>query len=218
MKRGEMNQKYAVVGSEAECEPGSGGLVLRNLLGITDPGEMLEAESAALQHALTGLIDALPADHRFTAEDIGMLHRTWLGAIYSWAGEYRSVDLSKPGIDFAHAVHIQSAMTRFESVYLARYTPCLFNERADQIEALAVTHGELVIVHPFREGNGRCARILAVLMALQAGLPVLDFSAMAGTGQAAYFRAIATLWSKGDHSALAAIFEEVVGTSLTAQR
>jgi cell filamentation protein len=209
-----MNQKYAVVGTEVECEPGSNGLVLRNLLGITDPEDIEEAESAALQDALTALVEALPADHRFTAEDIRMLHRTWLGGIYPWAGEYRSVDLGKPGIDFAHAAYIQAAMAKFETEYLARYTPCLFAERAAQVEALAVTHGELVVIHPFREGNGRCARILAVLMATQAGLPILDFSAMAGAGQGAYFGAIVAAWSKRNYGPLASIFEEVIRTSL----
>lgn len=32
--------RYKVVGSAAECEPGSNGLVLRNHLGITDPAVM----------------------------------------------------------------------------------------------------------------------------------------------------------------------------------
>jgi len=32
--------RYSVVGSAAECEPGSNGLVLRNRLGIKDPAVM----------------------------------------------------------------------------------------------------------------------------------------------------------------------------------
>lgn len=51
-------------------------------------------------------------------------------------------------------------------------------------------HAELVLIHPFREGNGRCARLLATLMALQAGWPVLDFGAFEGRGRARYFTAI----------------------------
>ena len=49
---------------------------------------------------------------------------------------------------------------------------------------------ELVLIHPFREGNGRLARILSTLMALQAGLPLLDFSLIAGVKKEAYFAAI----------------------------
>lgn len=39
---------------------------------------------------------------------------------------------------------------------------------------MAVVHAELMLIHPFRDGNGRCGR-RATLMGLQAGLPILDF-------------------------------------------
>jgi cell filamentation protein len=55
---------------------------------------------------------------------------------------------------------------------------------------LAEVHAEVILVHPFRDGNGRLARLLALLMALQANLPPLDFSPMAGRGKRAYVAAI----------------------------
>jgi len=51
-------------------------------------------------------------------------------------------------------------------------------------------HAELVLIHPFREGNGRCARMLSTLMALQADLPPLDFSEIRGTERRRYIAAI----------------------------
>jgi cell filamentation protein len=44
------------------------------------------------------------------------------------------------------------------------------------VEALANVHLEFILVHPFREGNGRLGRLLATIMALQAGRPPLDFT------------------------------------------
>ncbi len=44
--------------------------------------------------------------------------------------------------------------------------------------------------HSSREGNGRLGRLLATLMALQAGLPPLDFSEMAGHLKEDYFAAV----------------------------
>ena len=41
--------RYRVVGDQAECEPGSDGLVLCNLLGITDPEEMAHVEQVLLR-------------------------------------------------------------------------------------------------------------------------------------------------------------------------
>lgn len=58
------------------------------------------------------------------------------------------------------------------------------------VRALAEVHVELVLIHPFREENGRCSRILASIMALQAGLPVLDFSLISGERKEDYFTAV----------------------------
>lgn len=53
-------------------------------------------------------------------------------------------------------------------------------------------HTELVLIHPFREGNGRVARLLADLMAAQAGLPPLDFAGIVGNKKKEYIAAIHT--------------------------
>jgi len=59
------------------------------------------------------------------------------------------------------------------------------------IKALAVVHIEYILVHPFREGNGRLSRLLATIMALQAEQPILDFTYM-DENKKAYFAAIQT--------------------------
>jgi cell filamentation protein len=41
-----------------------------------------------------------------------------------------------------------------------------------------VVHLELILIHPFREGNGRTARLLADLMAMQANRPPLNYIAI----------------------------------------
>ena len=47
-----------------------------------------------------------------------------------------------------------------------------------------------MLIHPFREGNGRLGRLLATLMALQAGLPLLDFSDWSELKREEYFAAV----------------------------
>jgi cell filamentation protein len=49
---------------------------------------------------------------------------------------------------------------------------------------------EFILIHPFREGNGRMGRLLASLMALQAGLPLLNFINIKGKLRAEYFAAV----------------------------
>jgi cell filamentation protein len=64
---------------------------------------MNAAESQALELAQNDAADQYGPNHRFTADDIRALHRLWLGPIYTWAGEYRSVNIGKGGFQFAHA-------------------------------------------------------------------------------------------------------------------
>ena len=73
-------------------------------------------------------------------------------------------------------------------------------------------HAELILVHPFRDGNGRLARLLALLMALQAGLPPLDFSPLAGRGKRGYIMSIHAAMSR-DYAPLTANFKRVIERS-----
>lgn len=95
---------------------------------------------------------------------------------------------------------------------LSRCTPCVFADPADVLHALAETHVELVLIHPFRDGNGRLARVLSSLMVLQVGLPLLDFSGMAGAGKTAYIAAIQAGINK-HYAPMERVFGEVIERS-----
>ncbi len=154
-------------------------------------------------------------DYKFISSDIAQMHKLWLERIYEWAGKYRHVNLSKDGFPFATAEHIPVLMKSFEEDVLCRYTPCCFNSRDEVIEALAIVHTELVLIHPFREGNGRVARILAILMALQAGLPLLDFGGIKGKKRKDYFLAVQAGLGK-DYEPMKKIFSSIVRRTLKA--
>jgi cell filamentation protein len=176
--------------AQGQYEPGSGEQVLRNRLGIASAQEMEDIETRALRRVMVGLVSKFDATHRFTSADVCEIHKLWLGEIYEWAGEFRQVNVSKGEFTFAAAARIPGLVAKFESEVLARYTPCNLTDRAVVARALAVTHVELVLIHPFLDGNGRVARIISILMALQAGLPLLDFSSIAGQKKEEYFAAI----------------------------
>lgn len=176
--------------SEDQFESGSSGMVLKNLMGITTRDDIEIAETAELWFAEGELLKQIKEDQTFTADDICSIHKLWLGKVYPWAGQYRQVNISKDNFDFAMARVIPTMMTTFENEQLARYTPCLFEDHDVLANALAEVHVELMLIHPFREGNGRLGRLVATLMALQAGLPPLDFSEMAGHLKEEYFAAV----------------------------
>jgi cell filamentation protein len=175
---------------EAQFEPGSRRRVLKNLLGIRRKREMDRLEGIEQLRALRELIKIYGKNHRFTATDICRIHKIWLRSIYPWAGKYRRVNLTKNNFSFAAASQVARLMEELENGPLREFTPCRFGTIEKTVKALAVVHTELVLIHPFRDGNGRVARLLATLMALQAELPPLDFSSLKGYRRKAYYIAI----------------------------
>ena len=199
------SKRYAATGSESEFQPGSRGRVLRNFLGITRAREMEEAETDALDTAQREALQAYGPSHRFTPTDIRHLHRMWLGEIYPWAGNYRTLNIGKGGFQFAHAPLIPRLMAILGREVLRRHTPCGRAADVPVARSLAEVHAELILIHPFRDGNGRLARLLAVLMARQAGINPLRLSALAGGGKQTYVQAIHAAMSR-DYGPLESLF------------
>ncbi len=111
----------------------------------------------------------------------------------------------------AHA--IPAMMEAFERQQFQKYTPCLPSPSDEVAKALAEVHVELMLIHPFREGNGRLGRILATLMALQAGLPPLDFSEMATVRREQYFAAVQAGLDR-DYRPMKELFSAVIEKTL----
>lgn len=184
-----MINRYDAEGSQSSYEPGSDEQVLANKLGITDPQDMDDAELVLLEKLyLSVLIEDLP-DRQLTIQDLADWHRRWLGNLYPWAGDLRSVNMGKGGFTFAAAPQIPRLLADFERDCLGRFTPC--NDCTDEelIKAIALSHVEFILIHPFREGNGRLSRLLADVMAVQGGRVPLDYSAWE-EHKDAYFAAI----------------------------
>jgi cell filamentation protein len=212
----EVQNRYTAQGSEAEFEPGSRGRVLRNLADVRSVREMARLESERLLAAPEHLIDEIEVDQRFRAEDICRMHWLWLGGIYAWAGEYRQVNIGKDGFMFAAAHLIPGLVKELERGPLRQFTPCRFSTVEEQSYALAVVHAEMILIHPFREGNGRCARLVATLMGLQAGLPVLNFGGIRGEEKKRYIGAIHAAVGR-DYAPMTAIFRRVIARTLRTQ-
>lgn len=98
-----MTNRYHTTGAEGEFEPGSNGQVLRNLVGITSADDMDELELRLLGELYDEvLLQNLP-DRALTVADLKRWHQLWLGNVYTWAGQERSVNLGKDGFQFASA-------------------------------------------------------------------------------------------------------------------
>src|SRR5258708_3047725 len=122
----------------------------------------------------------------------------------------RGGSVGKGGCQGGKVGRIPGLMAKRERQVLAKHTPCAEGSVDSVGSALAIVHAELILIHPFRDGNGRLARMLATLMALQARLPALEFSSVEGSGQKAY---IAGIHAALDHNfaPLTAVFAQAIG-------
>jgi len=167
--------RYSVSANE-DFEPGSNNQVLKNKLGIKSLDIMQAQEESELERAESELFKLYDENHQFTAMDICNIHELWLGDIYPFAGTYRTVNMSKGNHLFASANQIDYLMSKLESDILAKYTPCHYTDLDELALALGIVHVELILIHPFRDGNGRLSRLLADLMSSQARKPLLNYS------------------------------------------
>lgn len=181
--------RYHATGPQAEWQPGSDGQVLRNRPGIVDPMLMQETELQLLLQLYEYVLREQFPMRQLDVADLLEWHRLWLGNVFDWAGQARSVNLGKDGFQFASAGQIPRLLQTFERECLHRYTPCNGLDESALVDAVAVCHVELILIHPFREGNGRLSRLLADVMATQAGHGPLDYSAW-DADKPAYFSAI----------------------------
>ncbi|WP_145858985.1 Fic/DOC family protein [Pedobacter suwonensis] len=148
--------------------------VLPNKLGLTSLTDINLSEFEGFLKAEIILSERLTPSTKFSVSYILGIHKLALSHLYSFAGKYRDVNISKGGFPFAAARFLNETMKQFEQEIL-KELPKKYIDRKQLISNIAKVHAELLLIHPFREGNGRTARILANLMCRKAGFSSLKF-------------------------------------------
>ncbi|MCT2561902.1 Fic/DOC family protein [Chryseobacterium herbae] len=163
--------KYEVSRDESE--------ILSNKLGLKSLEEIGIAEFEGFLQAEIILTESLQSRTRFNNNYILKIHKLALAHLYNFAGKYRNVNISKGGFLFSSAKFLKESMRQFEDDILLKLSSD-YKDREALIRDVAMVHGELLFIHPFREGNGRTARILANLMVRKAGFNPLEFEKIKG--------------------------------------
>lgn len=120
---------------------------------ITNRGELNELESQNIVEGLTWL-DRRPNSFDVLTNDAAReVHRRLFGKVWDWAGAYRLTEKSIGVPVWQVSTEMRTCLDD------ARYWR--ENGTYDPLEATARFHHKLVWVHPFANGNGRWARIMA---------------------------------------------------------
>ena len=118
---------------------------------FTYSDETVDAKSKTKAYALfeSSLLDSSEVG---TVNGLKQIHAYLFGGLYDFAGKIRTVNISKGGFKFAAAEFLPQTLENIENM-----PESTFDEITDK-------YVEMNIAHPFREGNGRSARIWLDLM------------------------------------------------------
>ena len=141
-------------------------MILENKLGITDSVELAKAEEKiskkrAIELFESGYLNYLKPG---TFKSLAEIHKYLFGPIYGFAGQIRTVNISKGNFRFAPIMYLEAALENIEKMPQSTY------------DEIIEKYVEMNIAHPFREGNGRSARIWLDHMLKQKIGKVIDLS------------------------------------------
>jgi len=87
-----------------------------------------------------------------TTKGLQNIHKYLFDGLYDFAGEIRSVNISKGGFRFANALYLKEILIKIEQM------------PQESFEDIVAKYVEMNIAHPFMEGNGRTMRIWIDMM------------------------------------------------------
>lgn len=154
--------KYDVI-HDYYCYPQS--TVLKNKLNITDPNVFEQAERDITSLTIERVTYQAPP---YDLNTLKRIHCALFSDVYEWAGEIRTVDISKGGTRFCHCNRIEPEASKlFKNLEKDNWLKNL--SRTQLASKLAEHYCEFNMLHPFREGNGRVQRIFFEHLALSSG-------------------------------------------------
>ena len=124
-------------------------MALENKLDLTNLVELTCAEERiskrkALELFDSGTLNKLEAG---TVSSLKAIHKYLFDEIYDFAGEIRTVNISKGNFRFAPLMYLEAALANIDKMPQSTF------------DEIVEKYVEMNIAHPFREGNGRSTRI-----------------------------------------------------------
>lgn len=122
---------------------------LGNKLGLISSADLAREEERiskkkALELFESGILDQLETG-KFSA--LKTIHKYLFDEIYDFAGETRSVNVSKGNSRFAPLMYLEATLANIDKMPQSTF------------DEIVEKYVEMNIAHPFREGNGRVTRI-----------------------------------------------------------
>lgn len=141
-------------------------MTVENKLNITDSAQLARTEEALSKAAAVRLYDSgfLDSLTPGTFDSLAQIHHALFEKIYDFAGKIRHVNLAKGNFRFAPVMYLEAALEKIELIPQKSF------------DEIVEKYVEMNVAHPFREGNGRAARIWLDLIFKKELKQVIDWS------------------------------------------
>lgn len=123
--------------------------MLENKLGLTSSAELAREEERISKKKAAMLFENHILDNLKSGKfsTLQTIHKYLFDEIYDFAGKLRTVNIAKGNFRFAPLMYIESALKNIDKMPQSNF------------DEIIEKYVEMNIAHPFREGNGRSARI-----------------------------------------------------------
>ena len=144
--------------------------------GITVGGKTLQEHLEVIGHkdAIDYIETLAQQDTRINEWEIKQIHNLILRTIVpEEAGKYRQLDVKVAGTNYLYPAHYLLPQLMMD------FVEWLNSKSARQLHPIdfaTTAHYRFVTIHPFRDGNGRTARLIMNLLLMRAGYPIVIIS------------------------------------------
>lgn len=123
--------------------------MLENKLGLTSSAELAREEERISKKKAAMLFENHILDNLESGKfsKLQTIHKYLFDEIYDFAGKLRTVNIAKGNFRFAPLMYIESALKNIDEMPQSNF------------DEIIEKYVEMNIAHPFRDGNGRSARI-----------------------------------------------------------
>lgn len=129
--------------------------ILKNKFNIVDFDKLSKIENSIVVTKLAYLYD-YGMNGEFDSKHLIELHKFLFDDIYEFAGLYRKIDMFKKYSGFIEHQLIEGEVERITNEY--KNKEVLVSSTFDIAKFLGDYYYDLIMIHPFREGNGRTIR------------------------------------------------------------
>jgi len=131
--------------------------VLKNKLGITDAAELSKKDDQMTSIRM-GQLAKDPNQGKFDLKHLKDIHQHIFQDLYDWAGKQREFQTERSGHRFEWPENIEKQANKLLSK-LEGENYLKGTDKSEFIERAADYYGELNVLHPFPDGNGRAQRV-----------------------------------------------------------